>query len=233
MLTLRPLYPRGGDPGTHWMGGLVGPRVGMGAMAKGETSLPLPGNEPRPSNPYLSHFTDRLSRLLTPQNACPADCCLCLKIEKLFVLHYNKWLCYVRTDGVIKWHVTQSYSLVSLCNVKAVLHHFALITVQLSCSCVFCNWASRHEGVLGSGGIAPHILDLGTRWRWAVSYTPRPLYPQRKSRSYLLDRSLGGPQSRSGHGGEEKNSQPLPGLEPRSSSPYPSAIPTELSGLRN
>jgi hypothetical protein len=29
-----------------------------------------------------------------------------------------------------------------------------------------------------------------------------------------LDRSLGGSQSRSGYHGEEKNSQPLPGLEP-------------------
>jgi hypothetical protein len=29
-----------------------------------------------------------------------------------------------------------------------------------------------------------------------------------------LDRRLGGPQSRSGHGGDEKNFQPLPGLEP-------------------
>jgi hypothetical protein len=29
-----------------------------------------------------------------------------------------------------------------------------------------------------------------------------------------LDRRLGGSQSRSGHGGEEKNSQPPPGLEP-------------------
>jgi hypothetical protein len=28
-----------------------------------------------------------------------------------------------------------------------------------------------------------------------------------------LDRRLGGPQSRSGRGGEEKNSQPLPGIE--------------------
>jgi hypothetical protein len=28
-----------------------------------------------------------------------------------------------------------------------------------------------------------------------------------------LDRRLGGPQSWSGHGGEEKNSQSLPGLE--------------------
>jgi hypothetical protein len=29
-----------------------------------------------------------------------------------------------------------------------------------------------------------------------------------------LNRRLGGPQNRSGRGGEEKNSQPLPGLEP-------------------
>jgi hypothetical protein len=32
-----------------------------------------------------------------------------------------------------------------------------------------------------------------------------------------LDGRLGGPQSRSGHGGEEKNSQPPPGIEPRTS----------------
>jgi hypothetical protein len=27
------------------------------------------------------------------------------------------------------------------------------------------NQAPCHEGVLGSGGMAPRILDLGTRWR--------------------------------------------------------------------
>jgi hypothetical protein len=32
----------------------------------------------------------------------------------------------------------------------------------------------------GSGGIDLRILDLGTRWRRVVSFTPRPLYPQRK-----------------------------------------------------
>jgi hypothetical protein len=37
--------------------------------------------------------------------------------------------------------------------------------------------------------------------------------PQGKSPCYPLDRRLGGPQSRSGRGGEEKHSQPLPGLE--------------------
>jgi hypothetical protein len=38
----------------------------------------------------------------------------------------------------------------------------------------------------GSGGIAPHILDLGTRWRRVVSFTLRPLYPQVKSPRYPL-----------------------------------------------
>jgi hypothetical protein len=66
----------------------------------------------------------------------------------------------------------------------------------------------------GSGGIAPRIFDLSTRWRWVVSFTTRPLYPQRKNPRYPLDRRLGGPRSRSGCSGEEKNSQPPPGIEP-------------------
>jgi hypothetical protein len=59
---------------------------------------------------------------------------------------------------------------------------------------------------------------------------PRPLYRQGKRGWYPLDRSLGGPQSRSGHGGEEKNSQPPPGLELPSSSPQSSAIPLSYPG---
>jgi hypothetical protein len=47
----------------------------------------------------------------------------------------------------------------------------------------------------GNGGMAPLILDLGTRWRWVVSFTPRPLYPQGKSPLYPLDRMLGGPRA--------------------------------------
>jgi hypothetical protein len=46
---------------------------------------------------------------------------------------------------------------------------------------IFYLRAPRHEGVLGSGGIAPRIFDLGTRWRWVVSFTLRLLYPQVKS----------------------------------------------------
>jgi hypothetical protein len=36
-----------------------------------------------------------------------------------------------------------------------------------------------------------------------ASFTPRPLYPQEKSPWYPLDRRVGGPQSRSGRGGED------------------------------
>jgi len=44
------------------------------------------------------------------------------------------------------------------------------------------------------------ILDLGTRWRWLVSFTPRPLYPRGKRHWYPLDTRLGASQSRSGRG---------------------------------
>jgi len=40
------------------------------------------------------------------------------------------------------------------------------------------------------------------------------LYPQGKAPQYPLDRRLSGPQSQSGHSGEEKNSQTLLGMEP-------------------
>jgi len=73
---------------------------------------------------------------------------------------------------------------------------------------LYFNWAHW-----GSRGVVPRILDLDIRWSWVVIFTPRPLYPEGRSPLYLLDRRLGGPLSRSGRGGEEKNSQPLPGLE--------------------
>jgi hypothetical protein len=74
------------------------------------------------------------------------------------------------------------------------------------------NWAPRHEGVLGewryrSTHSLTSALDGG---EWSASrpgrFTPRERAP--------LDRRLGGPQSRSGCGGEEKNSDPPPGIEP-------------------
>jgi hypothetical protein len=62
-----------------------------------------------------------------------------------------------------------------------------------------------------------------------VSFTSRPLYPQGKSPWYPLDRRLGGPQSRSGRGGEKKTPQPLPGLEPPIIQPVAQRYSTETS----
>jgi hypothetical protein len=44
---------------------------------------------------------------------------------------------------------------------------------RYSCSCS----SPRHENVWWGGGIAPRTINLDTRWRWAVSFMPRPLYP--------------------------------------------------------
>jgi hypothetical protein len=65
---------------------------------------------------------------------------------------------------------------------------------------------TRHHAMKAYWGVEVYLhsfFDPGTRWRWVVSFTPRPLYPQGKTSWYPLDRRLGGPQSRSGRGGEE------------------------------
>jgi hypothetical protein len=69
------------------------------------------------------------------------------------------------------------------------------------------------------------ILDLGTRWRWVVSFTTLPRYPRGRGPRYPLDRRLGEPQSRSGRCGEEKNLA-LPGIEPVARRYTDWAIPT-------
>jgi hypothetical protein len=61
-------------------------------------------------------------------------------------------------------------------------------------------------------------------------YAPAAL-PHGKSPWYALDRRLGGPQSRSGRGVEEENSQPLPGLEPLIIQPVAQRYTTEVSRI--
>jgi hypothetical protein len=71
---------------------------------------------------------------------------------------------------------------------------------------------------MGERRYSSNVLDLGSRWRWVVSFTPRPLYPRGRSPWCRLDR-LGWPQSRSGCCGVEKSLLGLPRIEPRPSSP--------------
>jgi hypothetical protein len=66
---------------------------------------------------------------------------------------------------------------------------------------------------IGEWSYSSTILDFGSRWKKVVSFTPLLLYPRRKSLRYPFDKRLGGPQSRSGRRGEEKNLALL-GIEP-------------------
>jgi hypothetical protein len=64
----------------------------------------------------------------------------------------------------------------------------------------------RHTG---EGMYSFTLLDLDTRWRWVISFTPLSLYSRGKSPRYPLDERLGGPQSRSGRCGEENSFVPV------------------------
>jgi hypothetical protein len=101
---------------------------------------------------------------------------------------------------------------------------------RYSCPCAL----TKHrvmKAYSGSGGIARRILDLDTRWRRVVSFTPRPLHPQGNSPWYPIDRRLSRPQSWFRRGGEEENSQPLPGLESPIIQPVAQRFTTELIRL--
>jgi hypothetical protein len=72
------------------------------------------------------------------------------------------------------------------------------------------------------------VLDAG---EWSASRLGR-FTPRGKSLWYPLNRRLGGPQSRSGRGGEEINSQPLPRLELPIIQWVAQRYTTELFGIR-
>jgi hypothetical protein len=125
--------------------------------------------------------------------------------------HINVWFHRSEFKKLVSPSTSGPSSLFRFSAHEHILISFSKVKVKLSL------YFTKHHAMKtywGSGGMAPRILDLGTRWRWVVSFMPRPLYPQGKSPWYPLDRRLGGPQSRYEHGGEEKNSQPLLGIEP-------------------
>jgi hypothetical protein len=77
---------------------------------------------------------------------------------------------------------------------------------------------------MGEWRYSSTILGLGTRWRWVVSFTLMPLYLGETVPRYPLDKRLGGPQSRSGRCGAEKNIFPVPGMKPRWASSKPEEV---------
>jgi hypothetical protein len=62
----------------------------------------------------------------------------------------------------------------------------------------------------GGGGMAPYIVDLSTVWILSGQLHTRHFTSRKRDPGIQWDRSLGGPQSQPGCGGEDKNSQHLP-----------------------
>jgi hypothetical protein len=108
--------------------------------------------------------------------------------------------------------------------VWCLVEHRNTVKSRSSCACTLTEHCTM-KAYWGSGCIAPRILNLDSRWRRVVSFTPRTLYPQGKSPWCPLGRRLGGSKSRSRRGGEERNFQPLAGLELPIIQPVASAIP--------
>jgi hypothetical protein len=52
---------------------------------------------------------------------------------------------------------------------------------------------TEHQDIKAYWGMEVYLhafFDLGCRWKYVDSFTPRPLYPQGKSPFYQLDRRL-------------------------------------------
>jgi hypothetical protein len=83
----------------------------------------------------------------------------------------------------------------------------------------------------GSGGAVPRIHNLGTRWRWMVIFSSWLLYTRLGSTLYVLDMTLGVPQSQSGPSGDEKEPHHCPCRDLNTGRPARSlgSILTELS----
>jgi hypothetical protein len=78
----------------------------------------------------------------------------------------------------------------------------------------------NHYNVKACGRVAftSIILDFRSRWTKVVSFTPWKIYSLGNIPQYPLNRRLGGSQSLFGGCDVEKNTLPLPGIEPRPSS---------------
>jgi hypothetical protein len=87
-------------------------------------------------------------------------------------------------------------------------------------------------GRMGDFRYISTILDLGTRRRWVISFTSRPLCLQGKSPPIpTCTKKLSVLQSRRGRCGAQKNIIPFPGIEPGRSAHKTVYIPTVLARL--
>jgi hypothetical protein len=64
-----------------------------------------------------------------------------------------------------------------LLRIPYVYTYIYIYIYMVKLSLCLTNEVLRHQGVWGSVRIDPYFLDLGTSWRWVVSFTFRSFYP--------------------------------------------------------
>jgi hypothetical protein len=116
------------------------------------------------------------------------------KHEELGQLHYD--VQYHELISKIKRSVTDLW----IINIRTLIC-CKILAYKQSRNCKYVKVSiilmSRRENIQWGWSIAPHIINLGTRQRLQVSFTPRPLHPGDRSPGYPLHKRLGGPQERS------------------------------------
>jgi hypothetical protein len=115
---------------------------------------------------------------------------------------------------------------------KSVSHTWTANRTWFQVKLSLCfNWAPCHESVWGSGGIAPCILYLGTRWRWVADFTSWPDRFTPRERAPCTHWIGGWEGPRAGLDAVVKREIPSPCRDsnPWSSIPQRSAIPPEFT----
>jgi hypothetical protein len=99
--------------------------------------------------------------------------------------HRNNFTFYLYEDQCSKRQWPHSSPFIKLGNIRVNYqtsysnsqYIMSSIKFEVKIKLPLCfNWTPRHGGLLGTGGLAPRILDLGTLWSWVVSFLALLLY---------------------------------------------------------
>jgi hypothetical protein len=122
-------------------------------------------------------------------------CCEEENLWKILIWRITYFICFIqKARGKVNlplWKVHTVPRHEDFWGLKVQLHIFLqsilarVITLRIyvgevKLSLCLTNKALRHEDVWGLD-IDPHFRDLGSSWRWTVSFTPRPLCPRESS----------------------------------------------------
>jgi hypothetical protein len=133
-----------------------------------------------------------LGRLKNPTSLGTEPATFRLLPQCLRKLNYRAALCIYIYIYILFSIVFPPYDGKVVCNNKDIKAVLVKVVPLLN----YLSTMSRRR--MGGGCIEPHFLDLGSSWRWVVSFTPLPLHSRGKFPLYPLDRRLSEPQSRSG-----------------------------------